>query len=471
MGAIPASFSQPGVYINLTINDSTGNDDTFNVLFLGQAATGSTYASNPAIYPVTSLSQLATDFGSTSDIYKMISEYQTIDPTTTLYALNCIVGDVTSTTSNGTIEEITSQLTTTSQSTDMASASVSATGGTGTGATFSVTSSKNADGSAFTPASVALVSGGAGYKIGDKLTIANVGTITVTGLDSETVTTPQSDSVTLTNALANVGNMEFDILVGTFNSTEALQAIDNYFTGTWGYEIETYGHYFTVNQNNDVTQLVKDGANFNFETCSVLAMPTDLDLYSTIGSWMAQTAIKVQENPSLPLRNFSLDTGVVSIANRWNVETRQQLYNNGYCTILCDSAGNSTVNQTRIGATTEDGVTINDVSLETRFQAVYVAKTVRSALTPYTNGGKIIMNDNDIVSPSPYVITPSSINSACIGIYSTLINELICTDLATFKKGLSVTIDTNVIGRIDIVFPATLAQSLNQITINLSTSK
>lgn len=473
ISGIPNSFGQPGVYVNLTINDSSKSSGQFNVLILGTASAGSNYATNPELYPITSISQLATDFGTSSDVYQIANAYLNIDNATPVYALNCISGNTTQTTTNGNIKTINSVLSTTSQTADMASSSISGTGGSGTGATFSVTSTSNSDKTEFTPASVSIVNGGNGYKVGDKITIANVGTLTVLTLDSETSTVPESDLTVLTNAFVNVGNFESDIILGMYNSAEAIQAISTHLESTWGYLNETYGQYFTVEIQNDVSSLISSGANFNSVYASALAIPTDLNAYTSLGNFVAQVSVRTQNNPALPLRDFALNSGTVSVANRNNVSVQQTLFNNGYCTVSCDSAGNATVSRTRIGSTVDSatGLTLDDPSLETRFQSVYVAKAFKSALAPYISSPYIIMDDADVVAPSPYLVTPSKLRSACIATYDILINELVCTDLATFKKNLSVTIDPDVIGRVDVVMTAYLASGLAQITINLATTK
>lgn len=471
ISGIPNSFTTPGVYVNVTINDSTTSNETFNILYIGKAASGSPYASNPALYPVTSLSQLASDFGTSSDIYKLVSAHRGIDTATPIYALNVVGGTVEQTTSNGTIEDISSVLSTSTQTTNMAGTNISASGGSGSGATFDVTSSANSDNTAFTPASVKINSGGSGYKLGDKLTIENVGTITVTELDSETSTVPESDLSAITDALKNVGNLEIDIFAGLYNSAEAIEAFDTYFTNTWGYDSELYGHYITIEQTDDMTQAIKDASNFNKTICSSILISNDNDECIFLGEAVAQIASRTQENASLPLRNFSINAGTVSIDNRLDVATRETMFANGYCTVSCDSAGNPTLERTRIGATTDNGLPINDTSLETRFQTVYCAKAVRSAFAPYVNTPKIIMNDNDTFIASTFVITPSVLKTAGIALYKSLVNDLIATDIDTFKKNLVVAIDQDVNGRIDIIYPITLASGLNQITINLSTSK
>ncbi|ARW49482.1 hypothetical protein [Acetobacter pasteurianus] len=469
---IPNSYSIPGVSVNITVDSDIASDNSFNVLVIGKASANSAYATNPELYVITTLSQLGTDFGTDSDVYKIVSQYKSIDVSTSIYALNVIEGTSTETVSNGNITEINTSLLTTSQTTDMAGTAVSASGGSGTGATFDITSTSNDAKTAFTPASVKINGAGSGYVVGDKLTIPNVGTITVTGIDSETVTVAESDLVNLNNALPNIGNVSFDIITGRYNSALAIQALDNYFTGTWSYAEETYGHYITVYQQNDITQAIKDSADFNKETCSAIIIPTDLDPDMVLGSAVSQIAMRVQENPSLPLMMFSLDVGKVSIANRWNKSTRNTLFANGFCTIVCDTAGNPTLENTRIGATTDaEGETIGDTTLETRFQAVYIAKTYRSGLSKYIDNPRIIMGDSDTLPVVSYVVTPSSIRSDCINIYNSLISDLICTDLADFKTNLSVSVDSSVIGRMDVSMIVYLAQGLKQIAINLTVEK
>ena len=183
----PTSWTKPGVSVNLNINDSTAGSNEFLVLVMGNAASGTAQYGKAGPYLVTTLAQLATDFGKTSDIYTMINEYQLIDSSTQLYAINLLPTDApTSTVSNGNIVTITNTLTATASSTDVAGTGVSATGGTGTGATFNVTSI--ASGSKFLPDTVTLNQAGTGYKVGDVLTIANVGTVTVAAVDQTIIT-------------------------------------------------------------------------------------------------------------------------------------------------------------------------------------------------------------------------------------------------------------------------------------------
>lgn len=469
---IPNSFSAPGVFVDVTVNETSSTDNTFNVLVAGTASPNSNWATNPEPYAVSTLTQLAQDFGKDSDVYKIIQQYKTIDISTSIYASNIIKTNTTETVSKGNIVSINSVLITTTQTKDMAGTSIAATGGSGSGATFNVTSTSNDGKTAFDPASVAINSAGVGYKVGDKLTIPNVGTITVTEVDSKTVTIPQTDLAILNNALSNLGNLEFDLIIGQFNSAEAIEAFDNYLTGTWGYAKELYGHYITVYQQNDINKAIKDSGNFNKETCSVIMIPTDLDPCAVLGSACSQIALRTQENCSLPLRSFSLDVGTVSNANRWDISVRNTLFANGYCTIVCDTAGNPTLERTRIGATVDStGIALSDTSLETPFQAVYCAKIVRTGLAMYTATPRIIEDDTDVVTQSPYIVTPKGVMGTCIALYQQLISSYVAKDLATFKKNVQVSIDPTISGRINVIYPVTLASGLNQIIINLNVSK
>lgn len=354
----------------------------------------------------------------------------------------------------------------------MAGTNVIATGGSGSGASFDITSTSNDDKTAFTPASVKINSGGTGYKLGDILSIANVGTITVTGLDSETVTAPENDLTVLNRALPNIGNIPMDIIAGAYPSALAVQAMDNYLTGTWGYAKETYGHYISVYQQDNITQAIKDSANFSSDVCTVIAIPSDLDVDVVLGAGVEAISTRAQENPSLPLTLLKLDVGTVSVANRWDNATRLTLFNNGYSPIVCDQAGNPTLENTRIGKVTDaEGLPVTDYTLETRFQAVVVAKTFRSGLATYIETPRIIMKDTDTLPNLSYVVTPNTIRSSCISIYNGLISDLVCSDLATFKKNLVVSVDASVPGRINISLIAYLAQGLKQIAINITNSK
>lgn len=94
------------------------------------------------------------------------------------------VGTVTVTTVNesGGITSITSVLDTTAESTDMAGTGISGkTSGSGTGATFNVTSTST---TTYKVSSITLVSGGTGYSVGDVVTVGSAGTYSVTAVST-----------------------------------------------------------------------------------------------------------------------------------------------------------------------------------------------------------------------------------------------------------------------------------------------
>lgn len=102
---------------------------------------------------------------------------------------------VTSVTVAGTIVDENYTLNTTPQTTDMAGNNISSTGGTGTGAEFTVASSTS---TLYTPASITLNGAGSGYAVNDTITLVNIGTVTVTGIGSN------GEVTSVTSVLSNV---------------------------------------------------------------------------------------------------------------------------------------------------------------------------------------------------------------------------------------------------------------------------
>lgn len=92
------------------------------------------------------------------------------------------VSTVSTAVAGGTVTQINNIVyTSDALTTDPTNANEATTGGKGTGATVSVTAD---DVKSYTPATLTLDNGGSGYKVGDKLTIANNGTYTVTAVSS-----------------------------------------------------------------------------------------------------------------------------------------------------------------------------------------------------------------------------------------------------------------------------------------------
>lgn len=466
----PASYTKPGVTVNLNLNDSTTGSNEFLVLIMGNADTSAPYAGKTGPYLITSLNQLAEDFGKTSDIYKIASQYRVSDTSTSLYAINLVATDEsTSTVSNGNIKSVTANLNTTPNSTDPAGTGITATGGSGTGATFDVTSTASA--SKFLPAAVTINNSGTGYKVGDTLTIVGVGTLTVTTVDQTTVT-GVTDDVLMEQTLATVGDIEFDIVTGKLNSAAAIQGWQAYANNTWSATSGLYGMYVTAKQSSDANVLINEAADFTSASKSVVFHCFDsLDVERLLGTAVAQIASRTQINPSLPLRSFPLSIGTVGINERFNQPTLDTLFANGYSTISTDRAGNPTIQRTRIAATkSATGDDLNDSTLETPFQSAFTAKYFKTQLTPYVSNPRILVDDGSETS-SIYMVSPSAVKGTMIHAYQDLVDLGVCKDVKSFTSKLLVEADAQVIGRLDIQAEGTLTSGLNQIALNLSLSK
>ena len=467
----PTSYTKPGVTVNLNINDSTAGNTEFLVLVTGNAATGTAMYGKTGPYLVTTLDQLATDFGKTSDIYTMVEQYRLTDNSTALYAINLIATDApTTNVSNGNIATFTPSLSTTASSTDMAGTNIAASGGTGTGATFNVTSSSAS--SKFTPASVSLNQSGTGYKVGDVLTIANVGTITVETVNQTTITGSVTDDILVEQTLATVGDIEFDLVLGTLNSAAAIQGWQTYAANTWSATSELYGMYVTAKQAASANAFITAAADFtSADKTVVFPCPMSLSPARLIAQAAASIAVRTQISPSLPLRGWALGIGTVALSERMPQSVLDTLFANGYSTISYDRAGNPTIQRTRIAATkSSTGDVINDSSLETPFQSVYAAKYFKAQLSPYTSTPHILVDDG-LETPSIYMTSPSAVKGTMAHAFQDLEDLGVISDASAAIKTIIVEKDTQVVGRLNIQASGTLTWALNQIALNLSVSK
>lgn len=122
----------------------------------------------------------------------------------TVTLVNTGVVTVATVDANGVILTITSTLNQTPKTTDMAGASViQETSGSGTGATFSATSSST---TTYTVDSITLSKPGTGYEIGDSITVGTAGTYSVTAVSTaviggtiETITATKSTTEETSN--------------------------------------------------------------------------------------------------------------------------------------------------------------------------------------------------------------------------------------------------------------------------------
>lgn len=160
-----------GIVSNGTM-DFTETYSTSNVSANGVTSTGGT--GSGAIFNITS-----------KNVYKVSNT--TINSVGQGYSINDVLSVpnastivVTSVTVAGTIVDETYTLDTTPRDYNFAG-TLSGTGGTGTGAQFTVSSTSE---TLYTPASITLNSSGGNYAVGDTINLVNIGVVTVSSIDS-----------------------------------------------------------------------------------------------------------------------------------------------------------------------------------------------------------------------------------------------------------------------------------------------
>ena len=167
-----------GIAVGIISNGTMAFNENYsatNVAQNGVTSTGGT--GSGAIFNITSKNVYKV---STSTIQSTGTGYSVNDVLTVPNAATIVVNTVTS---QGSITDETYTIDSTPRDYNMAG-SYSSTGGTGSGAEFTVVSSSEV---LYTPETITLNDAGTGYKVNDTITLVNIGVVTVLTVDSNGV--------------------------------------------------------------------------------------------------------------------------------------------------------------------------------------------------------------------------------------------------------------------------------------------
>lgn len=194
---ISSSFPIPGTFVSI---QGTGTESTNPYIVLLMAETSQNSDGSGATFSVTS-SEFSTFVPLTVGINNGGTGYKAND----VLSINN-VGSITVSTvdKNGAITAVTSTLNTTPIMSDMGAKGVSASGGSGSGATFDITSKVNNN---YQVTGITLSASGSNYKVSDTFAVSSAGTVKVASVDSKgailTISTTLSEEVFSTDPAGN----------------------------------------------------------------------------------------------------------------------------------------------------------------------------------------------------------------------------------------------------------------------------
>ncbi|WP_316216627.1 phage tail sheath subtilisin-like domain-containing protein [Bradyrhizobium sp. SZCCHNR3003] len=279
---------------------------------------------------------------------------------------------------------------------------------------------------------------------------------------------------TLTTALANLGDDEYDYIASPYADTSSLNALRDFLSdsaGRWSPMQQLYGHHQSALFGN-LSSLVTLGHSRNDQHASIMGSQVSP---TPVWEWAAAVAAKeaahlsTAPEMSRPLRSLPLD-GVLPPRDRslWFDKTdRQALYADGISCYTVDLDG--TVRIDRIVTTyKQSAVGVPDSTfraINTMFQSMFVARYMRSAVSN-RHGRQGLVDDN------PYnlseLTTASDIRDTVVHAYEDLVALGVAENADVFAQYVVVQRDPNYANRVNGYLPIDVVNQLDIFAANIT---
>lgn len=282
-----------------------------------------------------------------------------------------------------------------------------------------------------------------------------------------TITAMASGAVnpTLTTALANLLDKEFDFIALPYTDSTSLDAIKSFLsstTGRWSWSKQIYGHAFAAYRGT-LGSLTTFGTSRNDEHVSVMGFN---DSPTPAWVWAADlagtVATSVRADPARPVQTLALSTVLAPpLQSRFALTDRNVLLWDGVSTF--DVAADGTVSIENLITTYQTNSfgqpDSSYLEAETLFTLAYVLRQLRSVVTSKYARVKLAA-DGTRFAPGSAIVTPSIIKADLIAQYQTLEYNGFVQQSQEFAAGLIVQQNATNPNRIDVLYPAVLIAQL-----------
>lgn len=269
----------------------------------------------------------------------------------------------------------------------------------------------------------------------------------------------------ISDAIANIGDEQFDFVVSGFTASSVLNALTSYMndtTGNWSYSKQLYGHIWTALRGS-VAECQTFGASYNNQHLSVMGIKgTSSPIWCVAAALTGSAATSIAADPARPLQTLPLNSiSAPKVSDRFIFTERESLLQNGISTYTVNSG---TVQISRVITTyqtnTYGQVDNSYLSVETLYQSAYILRYLRNIITSKYGRHKLA-KDGTRFGEGQAIVTPKVLKAELITAYDALAFEGIVEDIEAFKKNLIVEINANDKNRADILFTPDYVNQLN----------
>lgn len=290
-------------------------------------------------------------------------------------------------------------------------------------------------------------------------------------------TTPQGMSVEITamsdgsgdpelgDALANLGDKEYDFVASPYTDSANLDLIDETWsdqTGRWAWDKQIYGHVWSAKQGT-VSELSTFGNSRNGPHVTVMGYDgSPTPPWRWAAAMAGQAAKSIRNDPARPLQTLPL-VGLLPPASddQFEISERNILLFDGVATHYVDDGGMVRIERSittyRVNAFGQPDPSYLDVTTMATLTAVL--RRLRAVITQKFPRHKLA-NDGTRFGPGQAIVTPNVIRAELIAQYSEMEFLGLVENIDAFKDNLIVQRNADDPNRVDVVYPPDLVNQL-----------
>ena len=296
------------------------------------------------------------------------------------------------------------------------------------------------------------------------------GEITPAGLSTSVVAMNSGASnPSLTNAIAAMGDKEFDAIILPYTDTTSLDALKvemNEATGRWSYARQIYGHVWSAKRGS-VGGLGTFGNSRNDPHATVVGYnDSPTPSYEWASAYGAQAAKALAIDPARPLQTLPL-VGVSPppVSSRFTLTERQTLLFDGIATWVFNGGEvriERAITTYQLNTFSEPDPSYLDAT--TLYTLAAVIRRLRSRITQKFPRHKLA-NDGTRFGDGQAIVTPNIIRAELVSVYSEMENQGLVENIEAFKAALIVERNANDPNRVDVLYPPDLVNQLRVLAI------
>lgn len=287
-------------------------------------------------------------------------------------------------------------------------------------------------------------------------------TLTITAMASG------AGNPTLTTAIANLGDQEFDTVVVGWNDTTTLNAVDAQWAhtgdaGRWSWLRQIYGHVYCAADGTPGTlQTLGAARNGAHVTCfGYYASPTPF--WERAAMYAAQAHRALMNDPARPLHTLPLTGMLPAVPSlRFTKGEKNALAFDGIS--VCKETEDGTCQiETSFTMYRKNAHGLDDnafLKVQTLATLAYVLRSLRYVIVQKFPRHKLA-NDDTRYGPGQAIVTPKVAKAAIVAHYRQLEYLGLVENAEAFKANLIVERNANDPNRLDVLYPPDLVNQLD----------